>query len=134
MPYLFCRKHGLEHEASCRENQDNYRQLGETVLVVSGTLISGPWRCDRCNATLRKGRTAYLATAYPRHNARDLADYDFGYERRYFAMTARDTATAYGAQWPDDSIRNRRITGRTHASQPKKPLCALDLRPPKSPG
>jgi hypothetical protein len=130
MPYLYCEKHGHEREAGIIERQEVYREADETVLVVSGTLISGPWLCDRCNAQLRKADTAYLVSAFPSHCRDDLHDYDFGYERQYFAMTADDRATAYGADWPDDSIRNRRKVNRP-APQPKKPLCALDFPRPK---
>jgi hypothetical protein len=126
MPYLYCEKHGREHEAGIIEQQDVYRQADETVLVISGTLIYGAFHCDQCNATLLDDDTATLVAAFPSHCRDDLHDYDFGYERQYFAMKESDTATAYGAEWPDDSIRNRRKPSRP-ARQPKKPLCALDF-------
>ena len=37
MPYLFCAEHGLEHEVRAREEQENYRQFGETVLIIKGS-------------------------------------------------------------------------------------------------
>jgi hypothetical protein len=99
MPYLFCAEHGKEHEASCKDEQENYRLLGETVLVVSGTLISGPWRCDRCNAPLKRSQKAWLVTAFPRHFAEDLERYDYAYERQYFRIDKAE-ARVYGAEPP----------------------------------
>ncbi len=128
MPYLYCEKHGREREAGIIKREDEYRRADETVLVASGTLISDRWQCDRCNAPLRKGDAAWLVSAFPSHCRDDLHDYDFGYELQYFAMTGSDAATAYGAEWPDDSISKRRITGGKKARQVKQPLCALDLR------
>jgi hypothetical protein len=58
MPYLFCEAHGREHEADASAAQEEYRQAGESVVTVKGTLISGPWLCDRCNARLVKGARA----------------------------------------------------------------------------
>src|SRR5947209_6874632 len=108
MPYLYCEEHGPEREAGIVGRQEDYRQAGESVLVISGTLASGPWQCDSCNAQLGKGNTAYLVSVLPGWVAEGLTDYDFGYELAYFAMTVSDKATAYGAAWPDDSIGNRR--------------------------
>jgi hypothetical protein len=126
MPRLYCQQHGQEQEAAALASQDAYRQEGESVLVVSGTLIGGLWQCDRCNATLRKGDRATLVSAFPSHSRPDLYGYDLGYELEYFAMTKSDTATAYGAPWPDDSISRRRSSARRQ--KPKEPLCALDFR------
>jgi hypothetical protein len=83
MPYLFCEKHGCEHEADVIAAQDAYRQDGESVVMVKGTLISGPWQCDRgiCGAPLRKGMRAYLATAYPGSTAERTHEIDFASER-----------------------------------------------------
>jgi hypothetical protein len=130
MSYLLCEKHGREREAEIIAQQEMYRQEGESLLAATGRLVSGPWQCDRCGAQLRKGGQAMLFSAFPGHFHDQLCDYDFGYERQYFAMIGNDTATAYGAEWPDDSIRNRRKLSRP-ASQPKKPVCALDLPTPK---
>jgi hypothetical protein len=107
MPYLYCKKDGLRHEARSAANQEEYRQLGESVLIVKGTLISGPWRCDSCNARLRKGDPAHFHAAYPAHCRDDLYGYDFAYEQDYFAMKPSDQAVVYGAPWPDDSISRR---------------------------
>lgn len=112
MPYLYCETHGREREAGIIERQEAYRQADENVLVVSGKLTTGPWQCDSCNGQLRKGSTAMLVSAFPSHFRDDLYNYDFGYERQYFAMNGSDTATAYGAEWPDDSITQRRVTER----------------------
>ena len=131
MPRLYCAKHGKENKADTARDQEEYRQGGETVLVVSGRLISGPWHCDRCNATLKKGDTAYLSSAFPQWITEGLTDYDFAYERDYFAMAETDAATVYGAEWPDDSIRNRRPVRRTGKQAKSPPLCALDIRPSK---
>ena len=125
MPYLYCEKHGREHEAGIIERQAEHRHNDEIVLIVSGRLTSGPWRCDRCSAQLRKGNRAVLLSAFPGHCREELYGYDFGYERQYFAMNRSDKATAYGADWPDDSIITRRKVSRP----PKRPLCALDLLP-----
>ncbi len=86
MPYLFCKKCGDEHEARTREEQEIYRQLGEVVLIARGTLISGPWNCDSCNTSLRRGKRASLVTAFPRYYADALDDYDYANERQYFDM------------------------------------------------
>ena len=37
MPRLYCEEHGREHEAVCETEHENYRRLGETVLIVSGS-------------------------------------------------------------------------------------------------
>ncbi len=134
MPYLYCQQHGQQQEASTIARQDELRMEDESVLIVSGTLISGSWLCDSCNAQLGKGDRATLVSAFPSHCRDDLYHYDFGYERQYFAMTGSDTATAYGADWPDDSFRKRRMTGRGQARPRREPLWALDLRPPKTAG
>jgi hypothetical protein len=102
MPYLFCHKHGQEHEASCRDSEEEYRMLGETVVVVSGRLINGPWQCDRssCGTRLDKGDKASRVTAFPSHFADELATYDYAAERQYFQMETA-TVTLYGAIPPD---------------------------------
>jgi hypothetical protein len=86
MPYLFCKKHGDEHEARTWEEQESYRQLGESVVIARGTLISGPWECDSCNVTLKRGKRACLMTAFPRAFAESMDEYDFSCERQYFDM------------------------------------------------
>ncbi len=126
MPRLYCEEHGREDDARIIGRQEHYRQEDESVLVVRGKLISGPWCCDRCNATLRKGAIAWLFSAYPRWIAEGLTDYDFGQERQYFAMGKYDKATVYGADWPDDSIRHRR-PARPGGQKKSPPLCALDI-------
>jgi hypothetical protein len=126
MPYLYCEAHGRSREEEIAYCQEEYRQAVESLLVVSGRLISGPWRCDQCNAELRKGMAATLVSCFPGHWHDTLFDYDFGNERQYFAMSKADTARVYGAPWPDDSIRNRRISSRA-SREDAAPLCALDL-------
>ena len=108
MPYLFCVRDGRVHEALSLEEQGEYRQADESVLIVKGTLISGPWSCDRCNKPIKRGNLAILVSSFPSHCRDHLYDYDFGYERQYFAMRGSDKTTVYGAEWPDDSIRQRR--------------------------
>src|SRR5208337_646927 len=97
MPYLFCQEHGRQHEAICEAEQDNYRLLGETVLIVTGPLKGGPFHCDRCNVRLKKGQPAWLMTPFPRHITEDLAAYDYRYERGYFPLE-RVKARLYGAE------------------------------------
>lgn len=99
MPHLYCEAHGRDHEDTTARNQELYRQEGDTVLIVKGALISGPWHCDRCNAVLEEGQSATLLLAYPRWMTERMNDYDFLYESRYFA--AGEAAVAvYGAEWP----------------------------------
>jgi hypothetical protein len=105
MPRLYCEEHGREQEADTSRNQELYRQEGESVLIVKGRLISGPWRCDRCNATLTKGTLACLLTAFPGWMTESMYDYDFAYERKYFGKT-HDGAAVYGAAWPDTVLRS----------------------------
>ena len=134
MPYLYCERHGQEHEAGIVERQDESRQEGETVLVVSGRLNRGTWQCDRCGTQLRPGDRATLITAFPSHCRDRLYDYDFAYEREYLAMSKSDRAAVYGADWPDDSIRTRRNVSRREARLRRRPLCALDFPPPNDSG
>jgi hypothetical protein len=129
MPYLYCARHGSEREADIAARRTVYRQEGETVLVVAGTLTSGPWMCDRCGDELDKGDQAWLVSSFSRSMHERLCDYDFGYELEYFAMTKRDQATSYGAAWPDDSITHRRVAGRRKPRPREEPICALDLLP-----
>ncbi|WP_422932238.1 hypothetical protein [Singulisphaera sp. PoT] len=126
MPYLLCRTHGPQHEAGSASGGEEYRQAGETVLIVEGTLISGPWQCDSCNAPLEAGSRAWLVTAFPAHFRDDLFGYAFEYERQYFGMTKGDRAVSYGAPWPDDSIVRRRKSG-TGSRHQSKIFSALDL-------
>lgn len=130
MPWLYCEPHGKEQEAASRSHAEEYREEGESVLVVKGRLNSGPWRCDRCNAELAPGTPAWLFSALPGRIVEELTDYDFGYEREYFAMTKADTAMVIGADWPDDSIRHRRPHRRSNRQPTSRPLCALDLFKP----
>jgi hypothetical protein len=130
MPYLYCKEDGLRHEANSAAHQEEYREIGESVLIVKGRLISGPWRCDSCNAVLKKGDLAHFHAAYPADCRDYLYDYDFAYEQEYFAMKRSDKAVVYGAPWPDDSISNRRLASpqeRKRRSEQPRPLCALDL-------
>ena len=99
MPRLYCEEHGREHEARCESEHEKYLMLGETALIVHGTLFSGPWQCDRCNEPLRRGQKAWLMTAFPRSVTAGMGDYDFAYEKRYFNMKRAEVAV-YGAEWP----------------------------------
>jgi hypothetical protein len=99
MPYLFCAAHGREHENRTIEQQEEYRQQGESVLIVHGTLKTGPWHCDTCNVTLTRGDTALLMAAFPRHFTAGMDGYGFSAEKRYFDMKHAEFAV-YGVQWP----------------------------------
>ena len=129
MARLLCETHGREEEAETIRDQDKHRAENECILVVRGKLISGPWVCDRCNRALNAGATAYLRTGLPKWVADGLVDYDFGYEREYFAMGREEKAAVYGADWPDDSIRRRRKLDRAARPPKSPPLCALDIKP-----
>ncbi len=107
MPYLYCKQHGRAREKEIIEQEKVYSQAGEIVMVVKGKLNTGPWVCEVCNATLNTGDPAFLVTGFL-SPLPDLKNYAFAYERDYFAMNKIDTATAYGANWPDDSLHNRR--------------------------
>lgn len=123
MPYLFCAEHGAEYQARVSETQELYRQEGETILVVRGRLRSGPWLCDKCNAQLSRSVRATLAIVYPRYITASIHEYDFAYERRYFAIEKAEVAV-YGAAWPVVMLPD---SGRPARRQ--RPLCALDLKP-----
>ena len=112
MPYLFCLVHGPAREAGTIVMQDELRAEGECVLVIEGSLCTGPWRCDSCNAQLAIGDRAWLKAAFPRHVYDDLVEYDFSYERDYFALTPGDRVASYGMEWPDDSLQPGRIAER----------------------
>ena len=86
MSSLYCKTHGEEKEAEARADDEEMREDGESVLIVHGRLISGPWRCDRCNAELNEGDEAFFEAIYPRHITEQIYDYDFSYEREYFAL------------------------------------------------
>jgi hypothetical protein len=127
MPYLFCEEHGGEYQARVIDNQELYRQKGETILIVTGGLRSGRWLCDKCNAPLSTGSRATLAIAYPRYITESIHQYNFAYERQYFDMEKAEVAL-YGAAWPVRMVVPRtRHRAKTQRSQP--PLCALDLKP-----
>jgi hypothetical protein len=126
MPYLFCEEHGGEYRARASERQELYRQEGETILIVSGTLRRGPWVCDKCNAPLSTGSRATLAIVYPRYITESLSEYDFGYEWRYFDMEKAELAV-FGAAWPFRMVA--RSGHRAKRQRTQRPLCALDLTP-----
>jgi hypothetical protein len=116
MPRLYCEQHGREHEASTILQQEHYRQEGEAVLIVKGWLSSGPWLCDKCNATLPRGGMAYLLVFFSKAFTFELESYDFSYERRYFGR--RFDATAYGAsvrgiRWGQLEVRPHTFPPRT---------------------
>lgn len=77
--------------------------MGISVLIVTGRLISGPWHCDRCNARLERGDTAYVWTTYPEGTPASGDQYRFAYERQYFGGKY-ERATAYGADWPGGTL------------------------------
>lgn len=98
MPRLYCEPHGREHEARAIVQEATYRQLGESVLIVRGELISGPWLCDECHALLARGSRARLLTAFPLWVVEQMPAYDLAYERHYFAVEKAEVAV-YGAAW-----------------------------------
>jgi hypothetical protein len=104
MADLYCARHGRECESAVQAREPLIREDGESVVIVKGKLISGPWRCDRCNAVLERGRTAYLYAAWPRWDTERMNEYGFELERDYFALKGRDTVTQYGAPWPGGTI------------------------------
>ncbi len=97
MPRLYCEEHGREQEARSESEHESYRMLGETVLIVTGPLKTSSWRCDRCNARLRKSTRAYLVTAFPHQFAEELDRYDYAHEGEYFLL-ARTEVKVYGAE------------------------------------
>jgi hypothetical protein len=44
---------------------------------------------------------AYLLTVFPRHMTAGFDEYDFRYERQYFALKGEDRLAVYGKAWPD---------------------------------
>jgi uncharacterized protein with PIN domain len=101
VPALYCTVHGRGHENRVIVNQDEYRQAAESVLIVHGKLRTGPYRCDKCNAELKRGDTAMLMSALPRFDTESMYEYDFAYEQRYFDL-AQVSMTLYGARWRKD--------------------------------
>jgi hypothetical protein len=99
MAWLYCSVHGRGQENFTIARQEDYRQEGESVLIVHGTLTGGGWHCDRCNARLRRGDPAMLMTAFPRDLTEAMDGYDFASEGRYFDLK-KVTAVRYGAAWP----------------------------------
>jgi hypothetical protein len=100
MPYLYCAVHGRGHEDRIIAEQEAYREAGESVLVVSGTLASGPWQCDTCSVALTKGDQATLVSTFPAQVTESMRHYEFAAERRYFAMRGEEAVAVYGAPWP----------------------------------
>lgn len=99
MARLYCEEHGKEHEAHVIGQAAISCQEGESVLIVKGTLISGGWLCDRCNAPLGKGDQAYLLSVFPRWVTEQMPGYAFINERQYFSVEKAEIAV-YGAAWP----------------------------------
>jgi hypothetical protein len=97
--HLYCAVDGRGHEDRAIVRQEDYRQEGESVLIVHGTLKTGPWKCDKCNSRLRRGDAATLMTAFPRFMTEAMDAYDFAGERRYLDLE-KAAMTLYGAPWP----------------------------------
>ena len=119
MAKLYCEKHGRRYEAAIVEGQAAIREDGESVLVVKGKLISGPWRCDHCNAVLRKGKTAYLGEAFPASMTGRMDAYGFEMEREYFALRGDDRLRLYGTPWPGGTIPEMLRQARWSSFRPK---------------
>jgi hypothetical protein len=124
MPRLYCAEHGKEHEFRCQEEQENYRWLGETVLIARGQLISAPWRCDRCHAPLRRCHKAWLVTAFPHSATAGMGDYDFAVEKQYFNMTLAEVKV-YGAEC--QTVYSR-LNERLPTSRSDMPITAEQLK------
>ena len=99
MVWVYCSVHGRGHENRIIEQQDSYREAGDSILIVHGPLKSGTHRCDKCKTLLKKGDAAVLMTAFPRFATESMNTYDFGNERRYCDL-ARASMKSYGAGWP----------------------------------
>jgi hypothetical protein len=99
MPRLYCAECGKQEHAKSVQNRERYQQEGETVLIVTGKLISGPWMCDRCNGGIAVGKQAFLVRAFPKWMIEELHVYDYVYEREYFATEEIEVMT-YGVDWP----------------------------------
>ena len=97
MPHLYCEMHGREQEARCEADQNNYRLLGETLLLVSGSMKTASLRCNRCNIRLRRFQPGWLVTAFSRHSADELSRYDYRQEREYFLPDPGIEVRFYGA-------------------------------------
>ena len=111
-----------------KRRQADIRRDGESVLIVKGKLISGPWRCDSCNAELHKGCTAYLYAAYPRHITEAMDEYGFEMERDYFTLTGEDRIALYGTAWPGGTLAQMLGRSRVTAGLPPKPPGAVGDR------
>ncbi|MFO0890929.1 MAG: hypothetical protein U0790_17520 [Isosphaeraceae bacterium] len=105
MSSLYCKIHGRQKEAEAISDNDSMCKAGESVLIVHGRLISGPWLCDRCNAELNEGTEAYFEAIYPSTVTEGIFAYDFSYEREYFALDDEDDMAVYGAPWPGGEPR-----------------------------
>ena len=128
MAWLYCAAHGRECESAVKRRQADIRRDGESVLIVKGKLISGPWRCDSCNAELHKGCTAYLYAAYPRHITEAMDEYGFEMERDYFTLTGEDRIALYGTAWPGGTLAQMLGRSRVTAGLPPKPPGAVGDR------
>jgi hypothetical protein len=107
MASLYCERDGKEYEAWTKTEDETMRQAGESELIVLGTLTSGPWRCDKCNAKLNRGDKALFSAIFPKEVTERLVRYDFSYEKEYFALDGSDKLTLYGARWPGGSLEVR---------------------------
>src|SRR5262249_51307118 len=128
-----CAADGRERESAVKRRQADIRREGESVLIVKGKLISGPWRCDHCNSELNEGGTAYLHAAYPRHLTEAMDEYGFEMERHYFALTGEDRMALYGAAWPGGPIAKMLGRSRVTAGLPprRRAHSATELLLPK---
>jgi hypothetical protein len=133
LTWLYCAAHGREREGAVKRRQADIRRDGESVLIVKGKLISGPWRCDSCNAELNEGATAYLHAAYPRPITEAMDEYGFEMERDYFALAGEDKMALYGSPWPGGPLAQMLGRSRVTAGLPprRRPLSATELLTPK---
>jgi hypothetical protein len=127
MPRLFCSRHGIEAEAQSIEEQELYRQEGETVVIVQGRLIHDRWNCDRCNTPLRPGARAYLLSFYPRIFTAGISEYNFSYEQEYFGEVF-DRVSVIGSPWHAvTASADRLVKPKKKRSANHPPLLASDL-------
>jgi hypothetical protein len=133
MAWLYCAAHGREHESAVKRRQADIRREGESVLIVKGKLISGPWRCDSCNAELNEGAPPYLYAAYPRDITEAMDEYGFEMERDYFKLSGEDRMALYGAAWPGGPVAHMLGRSRVTAGLPprRRAISATELLMPK---
>lgn len=94
MASLYCMDDGIHVYNEDMENHDSQCQTGDLVQHAIGRLISGPWRCDRCNALLEVGdEVIFTRILYhgPDENAYESEYINLEYAKiEVFMIPARD--------------------------------------------